>query len=36
MSSALGQLIARIARPVRYINMGAKWTLAKKYEGTDQ
>jgi hypothetical protein len=36
MSSAPGQIIARIARPVRYLNMGTKWTLGRKYEGTDR
>jgi hypothetical protein len=36
MSSAPGRLIARISRPVRYLNMGTKWTLGKKYEGTDR
>jgi hypothetical protein len=36
LSSAPGQLFARIARPVRYLNMGGtKWALGKKYEGTN-
>ena len=36
MSTALGQLVARIIRPIRYINMGTKWSLEKKYEGEDR
>ena len=29
-----GLLMAWIARPARYLNMGATWALNKKYEGT--
>ena len=31
--SVPGHLIARIARPVPYLNMGTSWTLSRKYEG---
>jgi len=30
--SAVARLIARIARPVRYLNMGTTWTATTKYE----
>ena len=29
-----GLLMAWVARPARYLNMGATWALSKKYEGT--
>lgn len=33
-SSAPGRLIARIAPPARYLNMGAAWALNRKHKGT--
>ena len=32
--STPSRLIARIARPIRYLNMGTTWTITRKYEGT--
>ena len=36
LNTALGQVVARIIRPVRYLNMGTKWSFEKKYEGEDR
>jgi len=34
LDSIPGLLIAWIARPARYLNMGATWALRNKYKGT--
>lgn len=34
LESLPGQLIARIVRPIPYLNMGTTWMLSKKHQGT--